>query len=485
MPKRTSLAARAAQDTAAPSTQPAAPAASPAASLLWSEEPPRQEVLSLDVVQIMPNRHQPRTIFDRQALEELAASIREHGVIQPIIVRSIPLTKWDGHARRYELIAGERRWRASMLAHQPTIPALIRADAHDHKAMIELALIENLQRADLHPLEEARAFGVMREELGYSYRQIAERVGRSKGYVQNRLHLLDLPDDLGQLVSERSDTLLHVIELAKVVDREGRAALIAAVRDDALSYQETQARVRALLAPPPDNATEEVYLRKYTHERDQGGDHGASAVDEARAQAQAQATPPDRQTAGDDVPGREDQDAEVYLRKYTHERDWAGVHGVSVVDATEAQVRPATGDVPVRTDSHERDWAGVHDVGAADEPRERGLSTSTDAGEVSVRQDSHERDWSGAHGAAAIDDTEVQAPPATILSDRSPSDDATPGAEDAVLLTLSAQERTMLLGLGEKLEHWLASPARLTAADREFLHPIALRLSVLLQRLHE
>lgn len=146
---------------------------------------------------------------------------------------------------------------------------------------------------------------------------------------------------------------------------------------------------------------------------------------------------------------------------------------------------PATGDVPVRTDSHERDWAGVHDVGAADEPRERGLSTSTDAGEVSVRQDSHERDWSGAHGAAAIDDTEVQAPPATILSDRSPSDDATPGAEDAVLLTLSAQERTMLLGLGEKLEHWLASPARLTAADREFLHPIALRLSVLLQRLHE
>src|SRR5262245_33350778 len=100
MPKRVSLADRAAQDPATSSPAPATPIVPPVASALWSDEPARQEVVALDVVQIMPNRRQPRTIFDQVALEELAASIREHGVIQPIIVRPIPLTKWDGHARR-------------------------------------------------------------------------------------------------------------------------------------------------------------------------------------------------------------------------------------------------------------------------------------------------------------------------------------------------------------------------------------------------
>ena len=91
----------------------------------------------------MPNPRQPHTIFDQTKLEELGDSIREHGVIQPVIVRPIPLTKWEGHARRYELIAGERRWRASALAERGTIPALIRQDTSDHGSLIELALIEN------------------------------------------------------------------------------------------------------------------------------------------------------------------------------------------------------------------------------------------------------------------------------------------------------------------------------------------------------
>ncbi len=150
-PKRTSLADRTAHDITGPPTVTAAPAAAPAASALWSEELGRREVVDLDVQQIMPNRRQPRTIFEQEPLAELAASIREHGVIQPIIVRPIPLTKWEGHARRYELIAGERRWRASILAERPAIPALIREDATDLHTLIELALIENLQRADLHP----------------------------------------------------------------------------------------------------------------------------------------------------------------------------------------------------------------------------------------------------------------------------------------------------------------------------------------------
>jgi ParB family chromosome partitioning protein len=281
----------------------------------------RHEVVALDLAQIMPNRRQPRTIFDQEALEELAASIREHGVIQPIIVRPIPLTKWEGHARRYELIAGERRWRASILAEQPTIPALIREDAGDHQAMIELSLVENLQRADLHPLEEAWAFGVMRDELGYSYRKIAERVGRSKGYVQNRLKLLELADDLQQLVHDRPDTLMHVVELAKVPDLTARATLIAAVRDG-LTYPETQARVQILLTPPTPAATDEVYLRKYAHDRETGGDHAPAAA------------------------------GEVYLRKYAHDRETGGDHA----PAAAADERGA--QLPQATSAHDRLRAG-------------------------------------------------------------------------------------------------------------------------------
>src|SRR6266545_3298887 len=302
-PKRVSLADRAALDTTKSHTAPDTPATPLVAPALWSEEIARQEVVALDVAQIMPNRRQPRTIFDQEALEELAASIREHGVIQPVIVRPISLTKWEGHARRYELIAGERRWRASIMAEQPTIPALIREDAGEHGTMIELSLIENLQRADLHPLEEAWAFGMMRDELGYSYRKIAERVGRSKGYIQNRLKLLDLDDDLRQLVHDRPDTLMHVVELAKVPDLAARATLIAAVREG-LSYPETQARVQTLLTPLSDTAmADEVYLRKYGHDRQPDGDHAAAAADDEReAQPPQAASTHDRLRAGDHVP---------------------------------------------------------------------------------------------------------------------------------------------------------------------------------------
>src|SRR5207253_3802546 len=134
--------------------------------------------------------------------------------------------------------------------------------------------------ADLHPLEEALAFGVMRDELAYSYRKIAERVGRSKGYVENRLKLLTLDDDLQQLVYGRPDTLMHVVELAKVSDPAARAALLDAVREG-LSYPETQARVRALLAPAGEPGTaDEASLRKDTPARQPDDDHAHVMSDE-------------------------------------------------------------------------------------------------------------------------------------------------------------------------------------------------------------
>jgi ParB family transcriptional regulator, chromosome partitioning protein len=122
-----------------------------------------------------------------------------------------------------------------------------------------------LQREDLHPLDEAMALGRMHSDLGYSYAQIGERLGKSKGYVQNRMRLLQLGEDLQQLVAERSDTLKHVSEIARITDTKDRAALIEAVRTDALSFAMTQARVQALLEPPPQSV--DSYSREYDSDR--------------------------------------------------------------------------------------------------------------------------------------------------------------------------------------------------------------------------
>jgi ParB family chromosome partitioning protein len=221
-------------------------------------------VIAIPLREIMPNTRQPRTRFDDAALDELAASIREHGVIQPIIVKATPLTNWDGTVRRYELIAGERRWRASERAGMDMVPAIIRDEASD-TALIELALIENLQRADLTPLEEAAAFGQMQSELGHSYDQIGKRVGKSKGYVMNRMRLLRLDADLRDLVAERPDTLSHIIHLEKL-SLEERAPLVAAVRDDTLALAEVRRLVEQQLRPSavsamlPESSTS--FLRK-------------------------------------------------------------------------------------------------------------------------------------------------------------------------------------------------------------------------------
>lgn len=242
-PKRISLSTRASEFA-----QSDASAARPDPELHGAERP-HQDVIAIPLREIMPNTRQPRTRFDEAALEELAESIREHGVIQPIIVKAIRLTNWEGAVRRFELIAGERRWRASERAGQPMIPAIIRDEASD-KALLELALIENLQRADLTPLEEAAAFGQMQGELGYTYDQIGQRIGKSKGYVMNRMRLLRLDDDLRDLVAERPDSLSHIIHLEKL-PHEQREALVAAVRDDDLSLAEVRRQVEQRLSPSP------------------------------------------------------------------------------------------------------------------------------------------------------------------------------------------------------------------------------------------
>jgi ParB/RepB/Spo0J family partition protein len=172
------------------------------------------------IERIEPNPEQPRMVFEQEALDELAASIREHGVLQPILVRPLgPNT--------YQIVAGERRWRASRQAGLATIPALIE-DIDDDTAL-EIAIIENLQREDLTPLDEAAMFDRMIQQHGYSIRKLADKLGKDKGYLENRLRLADAPPEIRELVSLRKDSLSHAYELLKVDDPKKRKRLAAQV----------------------------------------------------------------------------------------------------------------------------------------------------------------------------------------------------------------------------------------------------------------
>ena len=204
-------------------------------SLLSSEHAGRSVgVRSVPVDRIVPNPDQPRLAFDAETLQELSASIKEHGVLQPILVR--PLGD-----NRYQLVAGERRWRASKLAGIATIPALVE-DIDDDTAM-EIAIIENLQREDLSPLDEATMYDRMIREHGYSVRKLAQKLGKDKGYLENRLRLADAPEEVRQLVSLRKDTLSHAYELMKVEDPRKRRRLADQVARGELSLVKLRERI--------------------------------------------------------------------------------------------------------------------------------------------------------------------------------------------------------------------------------------------------
>ena len=183
-------------------------------------------VRNIPVDKVTPNPNQPRLAMDKAGLDDLTNSVREHGVLQPILVRPQP----NGH---YQLIAGERRWRAAQGAGMQTIPALI--EEIDDETALEIAVIENLQREDLSPIDEAMIYDKMIREHGYSIRKLAQKLGKDKGYLENRLRLADAPDEIRQLVSVRKDTLSHAYELLKVDDPKKRKHLADMVARGELS----------------------------------------------------------------------------------------------------------------------------------------------------------------------------------------------------------------------------------------------------------
>jgi ParB family chromosome partitioning protein len=188
----------------------------------------------IEVDHIDSNPQQPRLAFDEATLAELALSIREHGVLQPILVRP----RDDG---RYQLIAGERRWRASKIAGMLTIPALVE-DIDDDTAL-EISIIENLQREDISVLDEAAMYDRMIREHGYSIRKLADKLGKDKGYLENRLRLADAPPEVRELVSLRKDTLSHAYELMKVADPRKRKKLADQVARNELSLVKLRERI--------------------------------------------------------------------------------------------------------------------------------------------------------------------------------------------------------------------------------------------------
>ncbi len=195
---------------------------------------------TLSVNEITPNRAQPRKTFDEDALSELAQSIAEHGVLQPLLVR--PLT--DGS---YQLIAGERRWRASRMAGLTEVPVVIR-EMSDREAM-ELALIENLQREDLNPIEEARGFQLLMETYALTQEQAAARVGKSRPAVANTMRLLALPEEILSQVESGALSAGHARALLPLPEKEDAIALANEIVQNGLSVRETERRVKAMTAP--------------------------------------------------------------------------------------------------------------------------------------------------------------------------------------------------------------------------------------------
>ena len=215
--------------------------------------------LSLPIAQVEPGLKQPRKRFDQESLQDLADSIRTHGVIQPLTVRRLS----SGY---YQIIAGERRWRAAKLAGLTEIPAVI-IEADDRKVM-ELGLIENLQREDLNPIEEANGYKVLMEEYGLTQEEVAQRVGKSRPAVANALRLLALPDAVHQLLEEGKLSAGHARAILLVSNGQLQKKLAQKVIADELSVRQTEALAKRLSAeqkepsPAPRSGPDlSIYLR--------------------------------------------------------------------------------------------------------------------------------------------------------------------------------------------------------------------------------
>lgn len=194
------------------------------------ESSTNEEIVEIPLEELRPNPYQPRKVFDEEALQDLADSIKEHGVFQPIIIKK--------SIKGYEIIAGERRYRASKIAGLTKIPAIIRNFTDEQ--MMEIALLENLQRENLNAIEEAIAYKKMIQNLGITQEELAKKVGKSRSHVTNIIGLLRLPQEVQQLVADSKITMGHARALSKLESEEEMKALANKIIDEHLPVRQTE-----------------------------------------------------------------------------------------------------------------------------------------------------------------------------------------------------------------------------------------------------
>ena len=216
---------------------------------------PDEQLLKLPVDLLQRGKYQPRLDMRTESLRELADSIRSQGVIQPVVVRPVAGAA-PGQPQRYEIIAGERRWRAAQIAGLHEIPAVVRHVADE--AAVAMALIENIQREDLNPLEEARSLERLISEFKMTHQSAADAVGRSRAAVSNLLRLLELADEVKTLVEERQIEMGHARALLGLENRRKQAEVAALVANKGLSVRETEALVRRMAAPGAPSAGDDT-----------------------------------------------------------------------------------------------------------------------------------------------------------------------------------------------------------------------------------
>ncbi len=203
-------------------------------------------VREVEVARITPNPRQPRHRVDPDALRELTNSIKEHGLIQPLIVTTAPDS--TDAAPHFQLIAGERRWTAAKLAGLARVPVIVRGATPQE--MLELALVENIQRADLNPLEEAMAYRELMSDFGLTQEQVAAKVGKDRTTVANALRLLRLPEEVRAALAEGTISEGHARALLAVTDEKQQRALLRAVIENSYSVRQTEEAARRLLEAP-------------------------------------------------------------------------------------------------------------------------------------------------------------------------------------------------------------------------------------------
>lgn len=199
----------------------------------------------IPVSSIRPNPFQPRKSFSDESLQTLASSVRELGVLQPIIVRPV-----EGQDGEYELIAGERRWRAAGIAGLELVPVLVQDDVND-RLSLEQAVVENLHRVDLHPLEEAAAYQQLIDEFDLTHEQVAQRVGKSRANITNTLRLLQLGEAAQAALASSQITAGHARSLLAISDPNAQATMVARVIKSELSVRATEEAVKVFLEPKP------------------------------------------------------------------------------------------------------------------------------------------------------------------------------------------------------------------------------------------